>query len=146
MKLKLTVFFLTSGLLLAVNALAQEDLAPTPVDTTRVLTTGEVPKEVPAAEKAEPEEATTEKATETPKGPVTINNKICPVSGKEIGSMGEGVTREYNGKIYHFCCPMCLNDFDLDPEKYVGIIEEMMATEAAQGSGSDEKMEEPVTE
>src|SRR5262245_39121770 len=51
------------------------------------------------------------------KGPVVVNNKICPVSGHEIGSMGEGATREYNGKIYHFCCAMCFNDFDLDPEK-----------------------------
>ena len=79
-------------------------------------------------------------------GPVNVNNKICPVSGQKIGSMGEGATREYNGKIYSFCCPMCLNDFDLDPEKYVGIVEQMKAQEAAEGGGSDEEMTEPAVE
>ena len=55
---------------------------------------------------------------------VEVGNKICPVSGEKIESMGEGVKYEYNGKIYNFCCPMCLKDFKKDPEKYSKIAEE----------------------
>lgn len=55
---------------------------------------------------------------------VEVGNTICPVSGKNIKSMGEGVKYEYNGKIYNFCCSMCLTDFKKDPEKYSKIAEE----------------------
>ena len=50
-----------------------------------------------AAEVVEEEatEGTTVDATGTVNetGPVHVNNKICPVSGQKIGSMGEGATR-----------------------------------------------------
>ncbi|MBF0494670.1 MAG: YHS domain-containing protein [Candidatus Omnitrophica bacterium] len=29
------------------------------------------------------------------------------------------VTYEYNGKIYNFCCPMCVEEFKKDPVKYI---------------------------
>ena len=61
--------------------------------------------------------------------PVEVGNKICPVSGDEVGEMGEIVKKEYKGKVYNFCCKMCLKDFDKDPEKYVKKVEEMMANE-----------------
>ncbi len=63
---------------------------------------------------------------------VEVGNKICPVSGEKIESMGEGVKYEYNGKIYNFCCPMCLKDFKKDPEKYSKIAEESVKAEAAE--------------
>ena len=60
------------------------------------------------------------KATEV----LDVGNKICPVSGEKIGTMGEGVAYEYEGKVYHFCCPMCIKDFKKDPQKYIKILEE----------------------
>ena len=49
-----------------------------------------------------------------------VGNKICPVSGQEIGgAMGEGIEVEYEGKLYNLCCSMCAKDFKKDPEKYI---------------------------
>lgn len=51
-----------------------------------------------------------------------VNNTICPVSGKPIGSMGEGVSHTYNGKVYKFCCAGCINSFKENPEEYINKI------------------------
>ncbi len=65
--------------------------------------------------------------------PVEVGNKICPVSGEKIlapgekGDMGETVKYEYNGKIYNFCCGMCVRDFKKHPEKYSKIAEDEAA-------------------
>lgn len=50
---------------------------------------------------------------------VDVGNKICPVSGKPIGSMGEGVMYTYAGKIYHLCCAGCIDKFKMEPEAYI---------------------------
>lgn len=68
---------------------------------------------------------------------VEVGNKICPVSGENIEAMGEGFKYEYNGKIYNFCCSMCLKDFLKDPEKYSKIAEKSAAAQA-QGSAAGE--------
>lgn len=52
---------------------------------------------------------------------VDVGNKICPVSGEKID---EKITYEYQGKIYHFCCLQCIEDFKKDPEKYIKKVEE----------------------
>ena len=55
---------------------------------------------------------------------VNVGNKICPVSGKEIGSDGMAATTvEYNGKEYNLCCPGCKDQFLADPEKFSKIAE-----------------------
>lgn len=60
------------------------------------------------------------------KEPVNAGNKICPVSGMQIG--GEGgmapATYEYEGKIYNFCCAGCIAEFKKDPQKYMKKVEE----------------------
>jgi YHS domain-containing protein len=59
---------------------------------------------------------------------VDVGNKICPVSGAPVaGGSGMGdqpVTVEYNGKVYHLCCPMCIEEFKKNPEKYSKIAED----------------------
>jgi YHS domain-containing protein len=50
---------------------------------------------------------------------IDVANKICPVSGKPIGSMGEGVMYKYAGKIYHLCCAGCVDKFKMDPETFI---------------------------
>ncbi|MGK0190125.1 MAG: hypothetical protein ACI9R3_005945 [Verrucomicrobiales bacterium] len=46
----------------------------------------------------------------------------CVVSGEELGSMGEPVVKEHNGKTVKFCCKSCLPKFDKDPETYMAKI------------------------
>jgi len=45
-----------------------------------------------------------------------IWNKVCPVMGNKIDP--DGLTVEYNGKLYGFCCPGCDAKFAKNPEKY----------------------------
>lgn len=54
---------------------------------------------------------------------VNVGNKICPVSGEKIDEKLK-VTYEYQGKVYNFCCAMCIDAFKKDPEKYIKKIEE----------------------
>lgn len=60
---------------------------------------------------------------------VDAGNKICPVSGEKID---EKATYEYQGKIYHFCCSSCLEDFKKDPEKYIKKVEEELKAQDTQ--------------
>ena len=62
------------------------------------------------------------------KNAVDVGNTICPVTGEKINDKTKG-TYEYKGKIYNFCCPMCIGDFQKDPEKYIKKIEEEKAKE-----------------
>ena len=52
------------------------------------------------------------------KGAINVGNKICPVTGEKIVEKDKG-TYEYEGKIYNFCCPMCIDEFKKDPQKYI---------------------------
>ena len=58
---------------------------------------------------AHAEETSTEKAG-------TIVNKTCPITGEPVD---KNVTYEYKGKLYGFCCQMCIEEFKKDPEKYI---------------------------
>ena len=47
-----------------------------------------------------------------------VGNKICPVSGEDVGEMGDPVKVEYKGKIYNLCCKMCKKDFNNNNKKF----------------------------
>ena len=64
-----------------------------------------------------------------------VGNKICPVSGEKIDENTK-VTYEYKGKIYNFCCPMCVEEFKKDPGKYIEKMEK--AEEGKQGHSHEE--------
>jgi YHS domain-containing protein len=66
-------------------------------------------------------------AQATPK--VDMKNKICPVSGEKIDEKLKAVY-EYEGKIYNFCCQMCIDEFKKDPEKYIKKVEEELQQES----------------
>jgi YHS domain-containing protein len=66
---------------------------------------------------------------------VDAGNKICPVSGEKLGSMGEIIQHEHNGKVYNFCCKACAKDFKKAPEKYIKIVEDEIKAQAAGASG-----------
>lgn len=63
------------------------------------------------------------KSTEKSVEKKEVGNKICPISGEEVGGMGEVVQYEYKGKIYNLCCPMCEKDFKKDPEAAIKRLE-----------------------
>ncbi len=52
-----------------------------------------------------------------------VGNKICPVTGEKIDEKTKA-TYEYEGKIYNFCCPVCIEEFKKDPGKYIKKVEE----------------------
>lgn len=71
---------------------------------------------------------------------INVGNKICPVSGEEIGgAMGEGVEVEHEGKIYNLCCKMCAKDFKKDPAKYIEIINEELKNSENKEHGDHEE-------
>ncbi len=60
-------------------------------------------------------------------------NEICPVSGEKIDP-NDGITYEYKGKVYNFCCPDCVEQFKKGPEQYIRKLNKERA-----GSGSPER-------
>ena len=65
---------------------------------------------------------------------VYVSNKICPVSGEEVGQGMEPATYEYEGKIYNFCCAGCIDEFKKDPEKYIKKVEEELQAGPKEGA------------
>jgi len=54
------------------------------------------------------------------KGKASVMNVVnanCPISGKKVKD--DGGTYMYEGKMYGFCCPGCIEKFKKDPEKYI---------------------------
>ena len=76
---------------------------------------------------------------------VNAGNKICPVSGEKIEEKTK-VTYEHEGKIYNFCCPMCIDEFKKDPEKYIKKVEEELQSESKEGAGQQEQGMEMMRE
>ncbi len=89
---------------------------------------------------AESGEQKHEATMETGKEAVNAGNEICPVSGEKIDEKMKA-TYEYQGKIYNFCCPMCIDEFKKDPEKYIKKVEEELQKEKV-----EEKAEGPSEE
>lgn len=65
-----------------------------------------------------------------------VGNKLCPVTGEEIGSMGGGRTVLYQGKAVQLCCAGCVKTFGKDPAKYLAIAEKGAKAPAAAGDSS----------
>jgi len=43
----------------------------------------------------------------------------CIVTDNELGSMGEVVTKVYDGREVKFCCKPCVKKFEANPSKYL---------------------------
>lgn len=54
----------------------------------------------------------------------------CPVSGMELGSMGDPAVREYEHdgakREVRFCCPPCIDPFEKDKDKHFAAIDEKL--------------------
>jgi YHS domain-containing protein len=89
---------------------------------------------------AQAQETSQTAATETKA--IDVGNKICPVSGEKIDEKMKA-TYEYNGKIYNFCCSMCIEDFKKDPQKYIKKVEEEVS--AGKSQAQEEAKTDAVT-
>ena len=61
--------------------------------------------------------AFTEDDTKEPKGDAWPLN-TCVVSGGELGSMGDPIVFNHEGREVRFCCKGCISKFKKDPAKY----------------------------
>ncbi|GAA4469922.1 hypothetical protein GCM10023156_62650 [Novipirellula rosea] len=50
-----------------------------------------------------------------------INNKLCPVMGEPLGSMGDPVPVTVGGETLFVCCRGCVKKVKADPAKYFAI-------------------------
>jgi len=78
---------------------------------------------------AQPEEIDTELSAPETVSAENAGNRVCPVSGEKIDEETKA-TYEYEGKIYNFCCPMCIDEFKKDPQKYINKVEEELRAES----------------
>ncbi len=53
----------------------------------------------------------------------------CPVSGKALGSMGDPIVLDQDGREIKLCCGGCKEPFEADPAKYIAVIDEKMIAE-----------------
>ena len=82
------------------------------------------------------QEAKSVNGSESEERAVNVGNKICPVSGEKINDKTKA-TYEYEGKIYNFCCTMCIDEFKKDPQKYIKKVEEELQV---QSNGEKQEM------
>ena len=45
---------------------------------------------------------------------------VCEMLVREAQAQSKGLTSNYQGGTYFFCCPGCKADFDADPDRYAG--------------------------
>jgi YHS domain-containing protein len=49
--------------------------------------------------------------------------RVCPVSGEALGSMGPPVKVEVEGREVFICCENCKAELEADPDKYLAKLE-----------------------
>lgn len=49
--------------------------------------------------------------------------EMCPVSGEELGSMGDPFIYVHEGREIKMCCEHCVPKFEKDPAKYLSKLE-----------------------
>ncbi|XZE55844.1 hypothetical protein SH139x_001871 [Planctomycetaceae bacterium SH139] len=62
--------------------------------------------------------------------------KICPVSGKPLGSMGDPVAVDVNGQKLYVCCAGCVNAVKSNPTKYAAGRPQITVTTATQADAA----------
>lgn len=59
--------------------------------------------------------------------PYALN--VCPVSGEPLGSMGDPLIFNHDGREIRFCCSGCEPMFKAEPAKYLAKLDELMTKE-----------------
>ncbi|TWU39876.1 Archaeal TRASH domain protein [Novipirellula aureliae] len=62
--------------------------------------------------------------------------KICPVSGKPLGSMGDPVAVDVNGQKLYVCCAGCVSEVESNPTKYAAGRPQITVTTATQADAA----------
>lgn len=62
--------------------------------------------------------------------------KICPVSGKPLGSMGTPVAVDVNGQTIYACCQGCVDEIRSNPAKYAAGRPEITVTTATEADSA----------
>jgi len=80
----------------------------------------EAPKPEPKAAEAD-KKAVPEGLAELPEADRVLaeKQKVCPVSGEPLGSMGKPIKVEVKGRTVFLCCEGCEADLKKDPDKYL---------------------------
>jgi YHS domain-containing protein len=82
----------------------------------------------PAAPTSEPSAQGNSSAANVPQGLLELSaedrataqkQRICPVSGEVLGSMGKPVKVTVKGQTVFLCCSGCEEDIKKDPDKYL---------------------------
>lgn len=129
----MSVIVLSGGIAFAAGAAAEDaDAAGVPEKMMmEVQGTAEAGDAAQAAETAAPGDTTeTGEKMEADTYPL----QTCVVSGAKLGSMGEPVVYEYEGREVRFCCKGCIKAFEKDPDKYIAKIDEARKVQAAEKS------------
>lgn len=63
--------------------------------------------------------AATQAAAEDEKYGDTYPLTTCPVSGGKLGSMGDPILYDHNGRDIRFCCAGCIKKFESEPAAYI---------------------------
>jgi YHS domain-containing protein len=71
---------------------------------------------------AQQEQATSQPAEVTKGDPYML--PICVVSGERLGSKGDPVVKDIDGRQVRFCCKNCVGEFEKDPRRYFAEIDE----------------------
>lgn len=72
----------------------------------------------------EPAEPATEPAAAAQLRPYTLDT--CAVSGEKLGSMGDPVVNQYDGREIRFCCEGCVDEFEADVPASLAKVDEAM--------------------
>ena len=75
--------------------------------------------------------------TETVDYSKLVPQTTCPVTGDPIV---KSVSVEYQDKTIYFCCPMCIKQFNQNPEKYLKILHDMGQKEEIDTHEEDESV------
>ncbi len=54
---------------------------------------------------------------------LALKQKVCPVTGEKLGSMGPPVKVEVKGRTVFLCCAGCVDEIKKNPEKYFAILD-----------------------
>ncbi len=66
-------------------------------------------------------------ATEVPAVAAAYPLDVCLVSDEKLGSMGDPVVINHEGREIKFCCDSCIPKFKEDPEKYLSKLSDKSA-------------------
>ena len=86
--------------------------------------------------KNQPSDEHSGQEAENPAASSTAEIGVCPVSGEELGSMGDPVTETHAGKEVQLCCKNCVKKFKADPEKYLAKLGDPHAKHEAHDHGA----------